>query len=93
MEDNVSENGEFKTLDKDENSKTKNLPVHDIIDHSSSVSDHSHQRRNHSNYQEYYNKIPVRDFPIIPRLLISGNGTYNHKTKFVNGNCIFADEE
>ena len=69
MEDNVSENGEFETLDKDENSKTKNLPVHDIIDHSSSVSDHSHQLRNHSNYQEYYNNIPVRDFPIIPRLL------------------------
>ena len=91
MEDNVSENGEFETLDKDENSKTKNLPVHDIIDHSSSVSDHSHQRRNHSNYQEYYNNILVRDFPIISRLL--GRCTCNHKTKFVNSNCIFADEE
>ena len=69
MEDNVSENGEFETLNKDENSETKNLPVHDIIDHSSSVLDHMHQRRNPSNYQEYYNNIPVRDSPIIPRLL------------------------
>ena len=69
MKDNVSENGEFETLNKDENSETKNLPVHDIIDHSSSVLDHMHERRNHSNYQEYYNNIPVRDSPIIPRLI------------------------
>ena len=54
MEDNVSENGEFETLNKDENSETKNLPGHDIIDHSSSVLDHKHQRRNPSNYQVYY---------------------------------------
>ena len=69
MDNNASENGEFETLKRDENKENKNLPGHEIIDHSSSVLDHMHERRNHSNYQEYYNNIPVRDSPIIPRLL------------------------
>ena len=77
MENNASENGEFETPNKDDKSETKNLPAHDIIDHSSSVLDHKHQRRDPSNYQEYYNNIPVRDFTIIPRFIC------NHKTKLV----------
>ena len=63
-EDNVSENGKFETLNKDKNNETKNIPVHDITDHSSLVLDQKHQHRNPSNYQEYYNNIPVRDFSI-----------------------------
>ena len=78
MDNNASENGEFETLKRDENKENKNLPGHEIIDHSSSVLDHNRQRRNPSNYQEYYNNIPVRDFTIIPRFLIC-----NHKTKLV----------
>ena len=78
MENNASANGEFETLKRDENKESKNLPAHEIIDHSSSVLDHNRQRRNPSNYQEYYNNIPVRDLTIIPRFLIC-----NHKTKLV----------